>query len=165
VVVLSAERSPHSISSVLEELVAIVQNAIRYAPAGVERGALGALQSLEEQYEAACAERDRISREAVGAVLKWSDRAIKAETALRDRNFKATTDALSEAVAVRDAALNPAEDLGAPDGAMSYLDSNPASGQDDDEEYVRKTFASHIGETAGAQNQDDAPASEPKEEA
>ena len=41
-------------------------------------------RGIFEQFEAACVERDRISREGVGAVLKWSERAERAEAALRE---------------------------------------------------------------------------------
>jgi hypothetical protein len=44
--------------------------------------AIAWLTRLEEQFEAVSAERDRISREGVGAVLKWSDRAAAAEEQL-----------------------------------------------------------------------------------
>ena len=45
--------------------------------------ALRALRRIEEQLDTAEQERDRISREGVGSVLKWSERAERAEAALR----------------------------------------------------------------------------------
>ena len=78
---MSSDSSPHSVQRDWDAVALAVQNTV------AERNrvdGLAALERLEEQLEAACAERDRISREAVGAVLKWSDRAEKAEAALQE---------------------------------------------------------------------------------